>query len=389
MDVTEGGDRPSFTDAQIAAFRLRRHHLDLRAPRSQLANVVGDVCGVQAQVTSMAHIALWARLRSLTSDEVDRALVQRRSIVKTWSMRGTLHLHASKELLVVLGGLMPTRLSREQRWIRRTGLDEEETTPIVVKALQNGPLTKGELADYLAKHFGATTKNWRDGGWGHEKVGSSLGWYLVRPAMVRGLVCFGPSDGQEVTFAKVEQWLRGRSPMMTEPQAEEALVRRYLRSFGPADAQDLQAWAGIYLSRIRAILDRLRDDLVEVDRDGRPGFLLRKDLPDLERSEGDRGVVRLLPSFDAFMMGHRNRNHLLDRAHYKEVYKDQGWLAPVVLVDGRVAATWSHERTPRRLDVAVKMFTHFGKETRTRLEEEASDLSRFLETRDLEVRFTK
>src|SRR5256712_1180023 len=97
-------DTFSFNDAQVSSFRLHRHHLDLRAPRSRLAGVVGDVCGVQAQVTAMARIALWARLGELTVDDVEQALVRKRTIVKTWSMRGALHLLASKDLLWISAG---------------------------------------------------------------------------------------------------------------------------------------------------------------------------------------------------------------------------------------------------------------------------------------------
>jgi len=386
-NVTDRTDRPSFTEAQIAAFRLHRHHLDLRAPSSRLPSVIGDVCGVQAQVTAMARIALWARLRQLTLDDVERALVKKRTIVRTWSMRGALHLHASNELPLYLGGLMPTRLPREQRWIRGAGLKEEETTAMILDALKNGPLTRAQLVAYLAKSLGAKTKDWMDGGWGRKTEGSSTAWQLVRPAVMRGLVCFGPSHGQEITFTRVDEWLREPRSMPAEDEAEDALVRRHLRSFGPADVHDLWAWSGVYVRRIRVILDRLRDELVEVAHGDRRGFLLRKDLPDLAKEETDRGVVRLLPSFDPFLQGHRDRGHLVDRGHYKLVYKDQGWLAPVVLVDGRVAGTWSYQRVPGTLGVDVKMFTAFNKEVRTKVEEEAHDLSRFLEARDISIRF--
>ena len=124
-----------------------------------------------------------------------------------------------------------------------------------------------------------------------------------------------------------------------------------------------------------------------MDTGRRRGFLLRKDLPELEKAASEPGIVRLLPSFDPYLLGHRDRDHLVDRAHYKQVYKDQGWLAPVVLVDGRVAGTWSYERQPRTLRVDVNMFTAFSKETRTKAKDEAHDLSRFLEVPDLAVRF--
>src|SRR5256712_1993749 len=218
---------------------MDRLHLDLRAPSSRLANVVADVCGVQAQVTAMARIALGPRLRQLTVDDVEQALVQKRTIVKTWSMRGALHLIASNELLLYLRGLMPTRLPREQRWIQGAGLKEEETTSMILDALKNGPLTRVQLVAYLAKRLGTKTKDWFDGGWGRETTGSNTSWQLVRPAVMRGLVCFGPSNGQEITFTRVDRWLRGPRLMPAEEEAEHALVRRHLRAFGPADAKDL------------------------------------------------------------------------------------------------------------------------------------------------------
>src|SRR5438552_539448 len=282
-NVTDRIDKFTISEDRVSAFRMHRHHLDLRAPSSRLPSVVGDVCGVQAQVTAMARIALWARLRQLTLDDVERALVRKRTIVKTWSMRGALHLLASNELLLYLRGLMPTRLPREQRWIEGAGLKEEETTAMILDALKNGPLTRVQLVAYLA--------------------------------------------------------------------------------------------------------NRLGNELVEVDTGRRRGFLLRKDLPELEKAASEPGIVRLLPSFDPYLLGHRDRDHLVDRAHYKQVYKDQGWLAPVVLVDGRVAGTWSYERQPRTLRVDVNMFTAFSKETRTKAKDEAHDLSRFLEVPDLAVRF--
>jgi len=381
-------DRLSFTDAQVSAFRLHRHHLDLRVPSNRLAAVVGDVCGVQAQVTVMARIALWARLREMTVDDVEQALVRKRTIVKTWSMRGALHLLASSELLLYLRGLMPTRLPRETRWIQGAGLKEEETTAMILDALKNGPLTRAQLVDYLAKRLGTKTRDWMDGGWGRKTEGSGTAWQLVRPAVMRGLVCFGPSNGQEITFTRVAEWLREPRSMPSEEEAEEALVRRHLRAFGPADVKDLWSWSGVYVRRIRAILDRLQDELVEVDAGRRPnGFLLRKDLPDLEKAAPEPGVVRLLPSFDPFLLGHWDRDHLVDKTHYKQVYKDQGWLAPVVLVNGRVAGTWSYQRHPRKLSVSIKTFAAFTKETRTNAKEEAHDLARLLEAPDMAIRF--
>src|SRR5207247_2736232 len=111
-NVTDRIDKFTISEARVSAFRIHRHHLDLRASSSRLPDVVGDVCGVQAQVTAMARIALWARLRQLTVHDLERALVRKRTIVKTWSMRGALHLLASNDILLYLVGLLQTSLTR-------------------------------------------------------------------------------------------------------------------------------------------------------------------------------------------------------------------------------------------------------------------------------------
>jgi uncharacterized protein YcaQ len=380
----------SVSASRVAAFRMRRHHLERPASRDRLPAVVGDTCGVQTQVTAMARIALWARLRDLTPNDVERELQKKRTVVKTWSLRAALHLHRSSDLFVILRGLMATRLHHHQRWIAKTGLREEGITPRVLKALEDGPLTKRELVNRLSGKFGALSRSWTDGGWGVKKAGSSLLWYLVQPAMTRGLVCFGPSRGQEVTFVLIDQWLRKRPRMPSEIEAEDSLLRQYLRSFGPADVLDFRAWSGNHLRGARAVVERLRDELVEVEADSHRGYLLRKDLPDLEKSdEVGRGVVNLLPSFDPFLLGHYHRRHLVDQTRYRQVYKDAGWLAPVVLREGRVAGTWHYKRRASGLDVEVQMSDPFDSETRREVKEQAQDLSRFLEAPDVAIEFNK
>ena len=78
--------------AQVRAYRLQKQHLDQRAPKRDLVRVVGDVCGVQAQLASAAELAVWARVEGVQKGDVNDCLWNQRSLVRTWMMRGTLHL---------------------------------------------------------------------------------------------------------------------------------------------------------------------------------------------------------------------------------------------------------------------------------------------------------
>ena len=74
------------------AWRLRRHHLHEPAPAAAMLEVAAAICGLHAQLMSSAELTLWARVAGLEPDAVQRALWNDRSLVKTWAMRGTLHL---------------------------------------------------------------------------------------------------------------------------------------------------------------------------------------------------------------------------------------------------------------------------------------------------------
>lgn len=364
---------------KVVAFRLTRHHLETRADRGDLASVVRDVCGVQAQLPSGAEIALWARIRGLTRDDIERALWKDRSIVRTWAMRGTVHLLPADDLSVYVAALRETTGRDTEAWLLRSGLslrDIEATTKAIVKALSEGPLTRDELAGRAGAGFPAKVRSWLAHGWGG----------LLKPASFAGLVCFGPDRGSEVTFVRRDRWMtRWREVPPAEAVAE--LLRRYLRAYGPATPVDFAGWSGMSVKAANECAEAIRTDLVEIS-DGGGALLLRKDLRVLESLSPHRRIVRLLPNFDVFLLGHRDKGHLVNAAHYKRVYRKAGWLSPVVLVDGRVAGVWSRARRARRLDVRVEPFLKLPRDVHDAVESEASDLARFLEADDVRVTFT-
>ena len=117
------------------------------------------------------------------------------------------------------------------------------------------------------------------------------------------------------------------------------------------------------------------------------GWVLRDDLSALKRARLRRPSVRLLPFFDAFLLGHKDKGHLVEAKHYKRVYRPQGWLSPAVLVDGRVRGTWRHERKGRRITLRIEPFRRFSAEVQDAIEGEGQDLGRFLEVDEVSLTF--
>jgi hypothetical protein len=365
----------SFHQAQVNGFRLHRHHLFSRAPLRSLTDVVRDICGVQAQLMPAAQLALRARVTEITQQYIEDALWKERSLVKAWCMRGASHLLVADDLPICLEGLQRHGLRRERDWIAKRGLTMPEIDAVIgaiVQALGNGPLTRKELARQVAAVVGDKAKPWIEHSWGG----------IVKLACLQGLVCFGPNKGQEITYVKREDWLPKVKDIPIE-DAEVSLLRRYLHGYGPACLADFAAWSGTTVQVITPILKKLGSEIVDVYVEGKPSLALREDLEEIQSyatdGNGEQRVL-LLPSFDCFMLGHKSKDHLVDPAHYKRVYRKAGWLSPVVLAGGRAVGVWSHKRRGKRVHLTIEMFMKITTNIRRGIEEETRDLARFYDT---------
>jgi uncharacterized protein YcaQ len=357
--------------AQAAAFRLARHHLG-GDDRADLVSACRAACGIQAQVTSAAYLGLWARVRDTTRARIDDALWRRRVLVKTSAMRGTLHLLTARDLAPCLRALEAGRLRAMRAIMARHGVGPGEADAVrdaVVAALGGGPRTRRELQQEVLSQGVVSRKArpWFERSW----------WGVVRQPMVEGLVCYGPERGAEPTLVRVERWL-GPLPAVEEAEARRELLRRYLNAFGPATLRDFSQWAGLAAPEARAAWDGLAGERVAVSVDGRTASLLRRDLRALATAEPAGDAVRLLPTFDAYLLGHSRKDHLVSAAHYGRVFRKAGWISAVVLRGGVVIGVWSQEERRGRIRLEVRPFQALSRRVRESIEGEAARLAGFL-----------
>ena len=377
---------------QVAAFRLGRHHLLERASTKALLTVASDMTGAQAQLLSAAQISLWARVRNLQITHIEEALDKRR-LVKASCMRRTLFLVPSGDLAVFVRGTW-RRAEKEIRWALGKGVPERvvEAAIDAVLGVLDEPLTRPEIAERTSRRLGVKVQAYHGGGWGSRRkldavpVGSLT--YpvvdLLHLAGARGVVCYGPKSGNEPTFVRAEAWIPNWKDVPGE-EAERILLRRYLKAFGPATATDFAMWSGMTLTEARAIWASEQSHFAPVKVGGWIAEVLREDLRTLAKAEFESPQVRLLPYFDTFLLGHKERAHLMEPKHLANVYRPQGWIAPVVLVDGRVAGVWEHARDGKRLIARVTKFEKLSRGIVAGIHEEAQDLGRFLGVQNVDV----
>ena len=178
--------------------RLVRSHLVERAPADRLVDVVRDVCGIHAQVMGSAELQLAARVDGITQADVRAALWEERSLVKTWTLRWTLHLHPADEIRLWTAARRAVVGEADHANDNLENVDD--VVAAIGDALRGRTLTREELADAVVERLGPEPR---------ERLASGWGYYLDNAAVADEL-CFGPPQGQKVTFVHPDDWLGRR-----------------------------------------------------------------------------------------------------------------------------------------------------------------------------------
>jgi hypothetical protein len=357
------------TWGEVRSWRLARQYLDHRVPAEELLAVVAGVCGIHAQVSSTAELQVAARVDGVRPEDVRDALWQRRSLVRTWCMRGTLHLLTADDLPLYTAALRTHDRWWKGAWLRMIGCSADELRAIldaVADALGETPLTRAQLADAVAQRVGSHAEERMLSGWGE----------MLKPAAFEGALACGPPQGQSVTFVSPRHWL----PAWEEPASEPAwreIVRRYLRAYGPAAREEFARWWGMQPAPAGRILRASADELVEVDVEGYRAWALAEDVAGM-RAARPPPPARLLPGFDVYVAATRPRSSLVDERFEDRVFRTAGWISPVVLADGMVAGVWRHERRGGRVEVTVNPWRPLTAGHKRQLGEDADRLGRFL-----------
>lgn len=312
---------------------------EARTPRE----VVARLGAVQAQDYLGGLWAVGLRMAEGSEHDVERALDDR-SIVRTWPLRGTLHFVAAEDvrwmLELLAGRILRRHAARQERMFGLSASVLRRSRAVVKERLQGGQqLTRPEL--YAAIRIEAS-------------AGLHVLWQLAH----EGLTCFGPRRGKQQTFVLLDEWLPPREPMPEEDALAE-LARRYFTGHGPATADDFAWWSGLPLSTAKKAMEMAGPQLDEEER-------------------GSTTEVHLLPPFDEFTVGYRDRSAVLDPAFARRVNSGGGMLQAVVVIGGMVSGTWKRTLARDRVCVTASMFRPLKRGEKRELEAACERYARFL-----------
>jgi hypothetical protein len=323
----------------LPALRLLNHQL-VDGKRKTPKEVVAWLGAVQAQDFGMAKWALGIRLPGCTEGTVDEAF-NRGQILRTHVMRPTWHFVTPENIrwmLALSADRIKASAKSRDRELEITETLYRQTSLLIQKALEgHKQLTREELGGELEKaNIGINTARL---------------YHILMRAEVEGVVCSGALKGKTHTYALLDE----RVPPVPPAGREEALARLagiYFTSHSPATLQDFAWWSGLSLTEARIGLNAVQTDFFAEKTAGETYWIasVPAGVPAAEAS------VHLLPAFDEYIIGYRNRSAVLSSENFSKAVSSNGVFRPAILVNGIVAGLWKKTASGRQ-PVQLDFFT--------------------------------
>lgn len=373
-------DAEIITTETLTRFYLQNHCLLQKAKKAKFVNVVGNVCGLHSQLPLTPYFMLWNRIEDFEPEMLDDAVYREKSLVKTWFMRGTLHVIPSEDLPVYHHALKRMWFEHHGRYMNKPewpSRKERETLfyPKIKAALAEKPLRRKELNGKVRLLLGDKSQP-------YARIFSAWGGILKETSYL-GLTVHAEPCGKESCFARLDKWLPWINlGGITESAAISELLWKYLHCYGPASAQDFACWSGLLASEANNAIENNQTELKEVQlqESGKRLWMLKKDFKVLQKIDlEEKAPTRLLPKYDSYLMGHKDRSRIIQEELLKQVYRPVvGDVAATVIVNGRIAGTWTSKKTKKKITIAIKTFERFDKEIITEVEQVVKDLGAFV-----------
>jgi len=347
---------------EIIRQRLHNQHISAAHRFTQPDQLVTWIGAVQAQDYPAAKWGISLRLPGTNGADIEKAIA-RRTIVRTWALRGTLHILAAQDLRWILALIRPSVIPRHGPYNRRLGLDDTifaHSQAVMEKALQGGKLlTRKELAAVLEENKIPTQE-------------LRLNFLLYRAAL-DGVICFGPLRGKQETITLLEEWL----PHYPEKSREESLAElaiRYFSSHGPATVKDFAWWSGLTATDGKAAFELVKNQLTSTDENGNTYWQGHDNPPATDFSS----AVFLAPDYDEYLVGYADRQALLHPKIQTKVDLTFGLLSPTILIDGLIAGDWKRTFDKRNVVITCRPYYALNANESEKVETAANRFADFL-----------
>lgn len=343
--------------------RIRLNNQQLHIPKYKTpGEVVAWMGAMQAQDFMGAKWAIGMRLLQSSEEAIYQA-IREKTIVRTWPMRGTLHFVSPADIRWMLALMAPRAVRGMASRFRQLELDDETLTQganILIKILTGGrSATRDQIYSEFEK-FGIRSKNQR-------------GLHIIGKCAHDGLVCFGAPIGKQQTFVLLDEWVP-KAKKLSHEESLAILTTRYFTSHGPATLQDFVWWTGLSVSEAREGISLSNNALTEDSIGGIKYWMGKNIIPETDTAD----EVRLLPPFDEYLVGYRDRRATLENMeNEKSLSAIQYLLSPTILINGKVVGLWRREIKKEKIYIKYDFFRDLTVAEKNLLHAEATRYASF------------
>jgi len=329
--------------SDIAHQRLISQHITYHKHETPY-QVVASLGAVQAQDYGSALWAVGLRAMDTTQSAVEAAITNKQ-IVRTWPMRGTLHFVPAEDVRWMLELMTPRVLSgvaARERSLELTPKDFSEAFGVLEKAFADGqPILRSQLVQILEDASIATA--------------NQRGYHIIWRAAQQGLICLGPMQGKQPTFIWLDAWLP-HAKVLSREESLATIVSRYLNGHAPATVKDMMHWTGLPQRDILAGLAAVQSRFISENIDGIT-YWMRPDQPSFAF---DANQVVLLPAFDEYLLGYRDRTAVINADHLNKVVPGgNGVFMPTVVIGGQMVGVWKRVIKAKEVAITLLPFERF------------------------------
>jgi hypothetical protein len=348
------------TEKELLSERLSNQQLGT-TKWNKPEEVVAWLGALQAQDFEHSKWAIGIRLPDTTMADIEQALAQRK-VIRSWLLRGTLHIVAAQDIHWMLDLLAPRILAANAGRYRQLELDDKllkKSNALLNKALQReGTLTREALAERLQRS-GITTDDQRL-------------VHLLQYAALTKVICFGSRQGSKFTFTLLDPDRPEQSPLSQEESLARLAVR-YFQSHGPAGLADFVWWSGLNktlaTTGIRAAGSQLSSDKIN------DTVFWRCDREHKSPKQAQR--IFFLPAFDEFIIGYKDRSFTVDQRQEQAVISKNGIFYPVILEQGKALGIWKRSVKQDEILIRPHYFHDAGIQKEKAIQKAGGDLGRF------------
>lgn len=343
----------------------------LRTYGHQLADQVFDgahglvsyMGAVQGQEIEMCKWAVGMRLRTPSLSHV-REAIDSGQIIRTHILRPTWHLVSAGDIrwmIALCGGRL--RAAYMNSWGKHYGVDEKMHARFRDAAEKRLAGTDGLTMQELTGALNHAGYNWNG-----DQVKT-----MLCVGEVEGFVCNGREKGRKHTYALLDERVPATSAISGE-EALSLLALKYFRSHGPASLEDFVWWSGLSATAAKRAIASLEGGLIKDRYAGEPLFVhesvVKEYLPDQE--------VHLLPPYDEYLIGYRDRTHVLEAKYRSKAHNNYGIFHPVVFYKGKIVGNWKKVVKKGDTEIETTFFTQAGAPGKKKLQAAIDRYTEFL-----------